>query len=996
MFTSESLDNEKAAIGSTDHFACRFAGILEADDGFGHSSEPSGNSNPNSIRAEQLNWCDRADATNECGARCSLNASDSSLADSSDECFVLSDSSSDKSDKSSDKPSTRSSISSSTRSSTPPSTRSPPSTVPSSDSPSSDLQSSESHSSLASRQPSSDDRSSSRKPTDAFPMSSTADSVVKANHPIITINDENHSNNHPNNSNHLDNSTHHKAAGEADDSNKTIQIKNVTAKLEEIKTASHSSWLLRLFESKLFNASLAIVYLYKSKEPGVLSYIGNKLFTFDKHEVDFFLPQLVTLYINNPDVCFAIRPYFLSRCKESQQFSLHLLWLLNSFCYDAKNCHPLIKKKCAGIKLKQSILSEELWCEENRHSQPRSASVNTTRISELNCTKLLELDSNLNTAGSNGGNLNTDRPNTGGPNGASSNGPIPNNAASHYLTVKKTHQRSYSETTNVINANPPLQIGQLQSGHSSSQSLHQLLNTGHTHSVLSRPTHRIGDLQSGQAFCNQCICLNQFQSICNELKGEKFKCTCGAPRLLPENEFVRCLINIGKGLQSLTSSKELRMQRLVAELQLLNLNLPAKVYSPLHDHINHLVVRIPPQAAVLLNSKDKAPFLIFIEILKIDGDISTATLPTKTSNSLRHTRSEENLLNCHQQLRYNRTSNCLVGNSSTCKLDSLEANYPLKSAEITINASEIRKRLTAIKPLTPLESEDLEHSSAAVLGERKIKQIREQSPFGHLANWSLVSMIVKTGDDLRQEMMCYQLLQTFKNIWELEKIPLYIRPYKIIVWSAEGGLIEPILNTVSLSQIKSKTQLRLLEYFIQEFGPLTSEGFLTAQRRFVQSCAAYSLVSYLIQLKDRHNGNILLDSSGAIIHIDFQFILSTSPRNLGFENSPFKLTDEIIEVMGGLEGDMFKYFKILILQGILACRKHHEKLISLVEILQSNTQLPCFKYGPSVIKSLTERFHMKLTEEQLQQHIEQMVENSINSITTRLYDSFQYYTNNIL
>ncbi len=41
-----------------------------------------------------------------------------------------------------------------------------------------------------------------------------------------------------------------------------------------------------------------------------------------------------------------------------------------------------------------------------------------------------------------------------------------------------------------------------------------------------------------------------------------------------------------------------------------------------------------------------------------------------------------------------------------------------------------------------------------------------------------------------------------------------------------------------------------------------------------------------------------MDREGHLLHIDFGFILSSSPRNLGFETAPFKLTEEFIEVDG--------------------------------------------------------------------------------------------------
>lgn len=89
---------------------------------------------------------------------------------------------------------------------------------------------------------------------------------------------------------------------------------------------------------------------------------------------------------------------------------------------------------------------------------------------------------------------------------------------------------------------------------------------------------------------------------------------------------------------------------------------------------------------------------------------------------------------------------------------------------------------------------------------------------------------MKCGDDLRQELMAYQFLVTLQSIWEQERIPLWIRPYKILVTSCDSGIIEPVLDTVSLHQVKKHSKMSLLEYFYQEYGPPTSEDFLTAQK----------------------------------------------------------------------------------------------------------------------------------------------------------------------
>ena len=55
------------------------------------------------------------------------------------------------------------------------------------------------------------------------------------------------------------------------------------------------------------------------------------------------------------------------------------------------------------------------------------------------------------------------------------------------------------------------------------------------------------------------------------------------------------------------------------------------------------------------------------------------------------------------------------------------------------------------------------------------------------------------------------------------------------------------------------------------------------------------------------------------MHIDFGFLLSNAPgKGLKFEQAPFKLTEEMIEVLGGPTSKKMREFRELMRMGFMA------------------------------------------------------------------------------
>ncbi|OHT15845.1 Phosphatidylinositol 3- and 4-kinase family protein [Tritrichomonas foetus] len=256
------------------------------------------------------------------------------------------------------------------------------------------------------------------------------------------------------------------------------------------------------------------------------------------------------------------------------------------------------------------------------------------------------------------------------------------------------------------------------------------------------------------------------------------------------------------------------------------------------------------------------------------------------------------------------------------------------------------------------------------------------------------SCIFKIMDDVRQDAMMIQFIDMTKQILNDAGIDHFLFPYRVFATGTNRGVIECIHNAKSRHDLGVSTQEDLLKYFINKYGQVGTPEFQRAQDNFIKSVAPYSLICYLFQVKDRHNANIMIDDDGHVIHIDFGFIFEISPGgNMKFERSPFKLTKEMIDVMGGSkDAPAFQRFVKLLTQCFFAVRARHEELEA-ITYLMMNAGFPCFLSDS--IKKLQGRLFLEKSAKETCTEILKLVDGAYEANSTTMYDAFQKAQNDI-
>lgn len=254
--------------------------------------------------------------------------------------------------------------------------------------------------------------------------------------------------------------------------------------------------------------------------------------------------------------------------------------------------------------------------------------------------------------------------------------------------------------------------------------------------------------------------------------------------------------------------------------------------------------------------------------------------------------------------------------------------------------------------------------------------------------------IFKVGDDCRQDVLALQVMAMLKNIYTAVGLDAYLYPYRVTATGPGCGVIDVVPNATSRDEMGRSKINSLLEFFIGRFGNLDSVSFQKARLNFIQSMAAYSVACHVMQCRDRHNGNIMIQNdTGHLVHIDFGFLFDIGPGGMHFEPYSFKLTEEFIEVMGGLQSEGFKMFSELTVKAFLAARPYVDQIVQVASLMM-HTGLPSF-HGQPTMDRFRSRFVPEMDEREAAKHAVGLIKDATRNVRSILYDGLQQVQNGI-
>ncbi|KAF7316022.1 Phosphatidylinositol 3-kinase VPS34 [Mycena indigotica] len=193
---------------------------------------------------------------------------------------------------------------------------------------------------------------------------------------------------------------------------------------------------------------------------------------------------------------------------------------------------------------------------------------------------------------------------------------------------------------------------------------------------------------------------------------------------------------------------------------------------------------------------------------------------------------------------------------------------------------------------------------------------------------STYPVLLKDGDDMRQDQLVIQLFTLIDGPMRKEKLDLKLTPYDVLATGPLQGMVRFVPGKTIAAIVSEHGNL--LDYLRAHNPDTDSVGTSgvnpTVIDTFVWSCAGYCVVTYLLGVSDRHLDNLFVSPDGDFFYVDFDYILGRDPK-------PFPLPVKVCKEMGGAQWPHYQRFKSFCFMAFTMLVKRADLILNLVTLM---------------------------------------------------------------